>query len=53
MVALNTNHDICHMKLYGLYGNKINDAQGAQSLAERLQHCTYLQKLKFVLTHHI
>ena len=38
-----TNHNIAHM--YSLYENNIKDA-GAQSLAEGLQHCTNLQKLK-------
>ena len=38
-----TNRNVAHM--YSLYDNKIEDA-GAQSLAEGLQHCTILQKLK-------
>ena len=31
--------------LYSLYDNEIDDA-GAQALAEGLQHCTNLRKLK-------
>ena len=38
-----TNCNVAHM--YSLYNNIIEDA-GAQSLAEGLQHCTTLQKLK-------
>ena len=38
-----TNHGVAHM--YSLYRNKIDDA-GSQALAEGLQHCTNLQKLK-------
>ena len=38
-----TNHDVAHM--YSLERNNINGA-GAQALAEGLQHCTNLQKLK-------
>ena len=34
--------------MYSLGGNKIEDA-GAQALAEGLQHCTNLQKLKGVI----
>ena len=46
MIVINfwiTNCDVTHM--YSLYGNKIEDA-GAQALAECLQYCTNLQKLK-------
>ena len=39
-----TNHNIA-LIIYSLYENKIEDA-GAQALAEGLQHCTHLQKLK-------
>ena len=39
----NTNRNIAH--IYSLYQNKIEGA-GAQALAEGLQHCTTLQKLK-------
>jgi hypothetical protein len=38
-----TNRDITH--IYSLDENKIGDA-GAQAVAEGLQHCTNLQKLK-------
>jgi hypothetical protein len=38
-----TNRDVTHM--YSLYGNKI-DVAGAQAVAEGLQYCTNLQKLK-------
>ena len=38
-----TNCNIAH--IYSLCENKIDDA-GAQTLAEGLRHCTYLQKLK-------
>ena len=38
-----TNRYVAHM--YSLYENEIEDT-GAQSLAEGLQHCTNLQKLK-------
>ena len=37
------NRNVAH--IYSLYDNKIEDA-GVQALAEGLQHCTNLQKLK-------